>query len=175
MKEKLLELSLKRKIENEEVLNLKQYLNLFDDRLELFKVSNLYSQQMFSKYPEDLICKQLEGTKNRKRSRIGDFNCEKYGNVEYKYSIVRNENKHGRFLQLRPNHNVDFYIFDIYFEDSYKLHTFLLSKNQLTIELKDNSHLTHGSNDRRNVSIDVEYSIDMNKERFEKWCRLYRM
>lgn len=166
MIEVLKEIARRRKLENDLIEEHKHLLSKITNREELFSLNCLLSSSKFSVYPETLIIKQMNGKRNKRSSRNGDFYCEEYGNVEYKYSNNRNRGKNkeiASFLQIRPKHDIDYYIFDYY--DGEVLHTFLLNKEQLNIELVS-CHYTHGCKDEEK---NEEFTISLNIVKFEEW------
>lgn len=98
-------------------------------------------------------------------------------NVEIKVSL--GDNKGGfNFVQIRPDHFIDYYIFlvyDLYYGDLGKIHWFLIEKNQMTDLLKSYGQYAHGTISKHGSDYNtrLEYALRCNKIKQTKvWCEI---
>ena len=155
-------------LQKELTKNLNSYCEKIDDFQELYLFSEITTPQKFCKYPENLIIKKFNGTKIPPKKEQGDFFCQEYQYVEFKYSIVRNDKHFGRFLQIRPKQNCN-YILQSVMKNENKYYTFYLSNEQMKEEIKIIKGISgsHGANIE--LTEHKEISLMLDCKDFERW------
>jgi hypothetical protein len=130
---------------------------------------NKLSAQIYGPLIEYFIINKCNFIKNKSTDCCGDFNINNK-NIELKISLGGIEHNKFNFVQIRFNHNIDYYIFISYYLNNYnvningELFIFKLNKIELWNLINKYGHYAHGTKKNLgkisiNNSSNCEYAI----------------
>jgi hypothetical protein len=130
---------------------------------------NKLSGQITGPLIEYYIINKYNFKKNSSSKCCGDFNINNK-NIEIKISLGGNEHDKFNYVQIRFNHNIDFFIFISYYLDKMNIYTygelfvFKIKKQELKELVEEFGHYAHGTKKNLGkISIDNsnnhEYAI----------------
>jgi hypothetical protein len=137
------------------------------------------SSQQWSTLLEEEFKKYYKWYK-KKDEISGDAVTKKLNNVEIKISLGSNDNKFN-FVQIRPNHNIDYYLFVIYDLNKDEMTKYIIDKSEIINLILKKGEYSHGTIKRQGrITLDniinnkYEYSLRFNCNNYEEFLSPYK-
>lgn len=146
---------------------------------DFIKGMYLLNPQSYGARIEKRIQQILGFGKNKAKDNCGDLLSNSGKNVEVKVSILSPVNNALNLVQIRPFHNIDYYLcvaYDCRDMKSFKTYIFLLSHDEMKQECKSAS-AAHGTatvnEENSNVELRLSIICEDNNELFNQWKAKY--